>query len=124
MSKAIHSISNPKLRLEVLTPQEVKRIHDATLNIIEHLHRGIVVSGASSDRCVGEPASPIINVDDQFSHNRAIRKCDYSSSSIEARVYDKAHCQPPVHRANIPDGSPHIDGASVDQNFLANGSHS
>ncbi|MGA2502603.1 MAG: trimethylamine methyltransferase family protein [Anaerolineales bacterium] len=35
MSKSIQSITNPKLRLEILTPQEVKKIHDATLWIIE-----------------------------------------------------------------------------------------
>jgi trimethylamine--corrinoid protein Co-methyltransferase len=35
MSKKIQSITNPKLRLEILTPQEVKKIHDATLWIIE-----------------------------------------------------------------------------------------
>jgi len=35
MATAIKSITNPKLRLEILTPQEVKRIHDATLQIIE-----------------------------------------------------------------------------------------
>ncbi len=31
----IQSITNPKLRLEVLTPEEVQKIHDATLWIIE-----------------------------------------------------------------------------------------
>ncbi len=35
MGKEIKSISNPKLRLEVLTPAEIKKIHDATLTIIE-----------------------------------------------------------------------------------------
>jgi trimethylamine--corrinoid protein Co-methyltransferase len=35
MSKAIKSITNPKLRLGILNPQEVKKIHDATLWIIE-----------------------------------------------------------------------------------------
>ncbi len=35
MSKTIQSISNPKLRLDILTPQEVKKIHDATMWIIE-----------------------------------------------------------------------------------------
>ena len=35
MPKKIKSISNPKLHLEILTPQEVKKIHDATLWIIE-----------------------------------------------------------------------------------------
>ena len=35
MTKKIKSISNPKLRLEILTPTEVKKIHDATLWIIE-----------------------------------------------------------------------------------------
>ncbi len=35
MSKTIQSITNPKLRLEILTPQEVKKIHDATVWIIE-----------------------------------------------------------------------------------------
>ena len=35
MPKAIKSITNPKLHLEVLTPQEIKKIHDATLWIIE-----------------------------------------------------------------------------------------
>jgi len=35
MPKTINSITNPKLRLEILTPQEVKKIHDATLWIIE-----------------------------------------------------------------------------------------
>jgi trimethylamine--corrinoid protein Co-methyltransferase len=37
MTKNIKSITNPKLRLEVLTPQEVKKIHDATLHIIENV---------------------------------------------------------------------------------------
>ena len=35
MAKTIKSITNPKLRLEILTPLEVKKIHDATLWIIE-----------------------------------------------------------------------------------------
>ncbi len=35
MPKAIKSITNPKLRLQILTPEEVKKIHDATLWIIE-----------------------------------------------------------------------------------------
>jgi trimethylamine--corrinoid protein Co-methyltransferase len=35
MSKDIKSISNPKLKLEILTPAEVRKIHDATLWIIE-----------------------------------------------------------------------------------------
>lgn len=35
MTKKIKSISNPKLKLEILTPAEVKKIHDATLWIIE-----------------------------------------------------------------------------------------
>src|SRR5512138_1207298 len=37
MSKNIKSISNPKLKLEILTNEEVKRIHEATLWIIEHV---------------------------------------------------------------------------------------
>src|SRR5512147_1016258 len=37
MSKHIKSISNPKLKLEVLTTEEVKKIHEATLWIIEHV---------------------------------------------------------------------------------------
>ncbi|MGE5464457.1 MAG: trimethylamine methyltransferase family protein, partial [Syntrophothermus sp.] len=37
MSKNIKSISNPKLKLEILTPEEVKKIHEATLWIIEHV---------------------------------------------------------------------------------------
>lgn len=37
MTKSIKSISNPKLKLEILTPSEVKQIHDATLHIIEHV---------------------------------------------------------------------------------------
>jgi trimethylamine:corrinoid methyltransferase-like protein len=35
MTKSIKSISNPKLKLEILTPAEVKKIHDATLWILE-----------------------------------------------------------------------------------------
>jgi len=35
MPKTIKSITNPKLRLEILTPEEVKKIHEATLWIIE-----------------------------------------------------------------------------------------
>ena len=35
MSKQIKSIANPKLSLNILTPQEVQRIHEATLTIIE-----------------------------------------------------------------------------------------
>ena len=35
MPKTIKSITNPKLRLEILTPQEIIKIHDATLWIIE-----------------------------------------------------------------------------------------
>lgn len=37
MSKNIKSISNPKLKLEILTTEEVKKIHKATLWIIEHV---------------------------------------------------------------------------------------
>jgi trimethylamine---corrinoid protein Co-methyltransferase len=35
MTKKIKSITNPKLKLEILTPTEVKKIHDATLWTIE-----------------------------------------------------------------------------------------
>lgn len=35
MAKAIKSISNPKLHLQVLNPEEVRKIHEATLWIIE-----------------------------------------------------------------------------------------
>ncbi len=35
MTKNIKSITNPKLRLEILTPAEVRKIHEATLWIIE-----------------------------------------------------------------------------------------
>jgi trimethylamine--corrinoid protein Co-methyltransferase len=37
MTKSIKSVTNPKVRLEVLTPDEVKKIHEATLWIIEHV---------------------------------------------------------------------------------------
>ena len=37
MSKNIKSISNPKLKLEILTNEDVKKIHEATLWIIEHV---------------------------------------------------------------------------------------
>ena len=37
MSKHIKSISNPKLKLEILTTEEVRKIHEATLWIIEHV---------------------------------------------------------------------------------------
>ena len=37
MSKNIKSISNPKLKLEILTTEEVKKIHEATVWIIEHV---------------------------------------------------------------------------------------
>jgi len=37
MTKSIKSITNPKLKLEILTPAEVKKIHDATLHIIENV---------------------------------------------------------------------------------------
>jgi trimethylamine--corrinoid protein Co-methyltransferase len=37
MTKNIKSITNPKLKLEILTPQEVDKIHDATLHIIENV---------------------------------------------------------------------------------------
>ncbi|MBI3739471.1 MAG: trimethylamine methyltransferase family protein, partial [Chloroflexi bacterium] len=35
MTKNIKSITNPKLKLEILTPADIKKIHDATLWIIE-----------------------------------------------------------------------------------------
>jgi len=37
MTKNIKSITNPKLSLEILTPQEVEKIHAATLHIIENV---------------------------------------------------------------------------------------
>src|SRR5512139_2761060 len=37
MSKNIKSISNPKLKLEILTNEEVKKIHEASLWIIENV---------------------------------------------------------------------------------------
>jgi trimethylamine--corrinoid protein Co-methyltransferase len=35
--KNIKTISNPKLKLEILTKEDVQKIHDATLNIIENI---------------------------------------------------------------------------------------
>ena len=35
MSSSIKSITNPKLKLQVLTDEQVRAIHDATLEIIE-----------------------------------------------------------------------------------------
>ena len=37
MSKKIKSITNPKLSLSILTPEEVGKLHSATLNIIENV---------------------------------------------------------------------------------------
>jgi trimethylamine--corrinoid protein Co-methyltransferase len=37
MTKIIKSITNPKLKLDILTPQEVEKIHAATLHIIENV---------------------------------------------------------------------------------------
>ena len=59
MSKNIMSISNPKLKLEILTNEEIKKIHEATLWIIEHVgvrfpsQRALAIweaSGATVDR--------------------------------------------------------------------------
>jgi trimethylamine---corrinoid protein Co-methyltransferase len=35
MTKKIQSIANPRLKLEILSPEDIKKIHDATLSIIE-----------------------------------------------------------------------------------------
>ena len=35
MTKKIKSIHDPKLKLEILTPENIHKIHDATLEIIE-----------------------------------------------------------------------------------------
>src|SRR5512146_1450249 len=35
MPKTIKSITNPKLKLQILTPEEIQRLHEATLWIIE-----------------------------------------------------------------------------------------
>ena len=35
MTQKIKSISNPKLSLNILTPEEIQRIHEATLEVIE-----------------------------------------------------------------------------------------
>lgn len=37
MSREIKSITNPKLRLEILSPEEIRRLHSATMNIIENV---------------------------------------------------------------------------------------
>lgn len=37
MSSAIKSISNPKLKLEILSPEDVRLIHEATLNVIDQV---------------------------------------------------------------------------------------
>jgi trimethylamine--corrinoid protein Co-methyltransferase len=37
MPRPIKSITNPKLSLNILTPQEVQRIHEATLDVIENV---------------------------------------------------------------------------------------
>ena len=37
MSKKIKSITNPRLRLDILSPSDVKKLHDTTLNIIENV---------------------------------------------------------------------------------------
>ena len=35
MARNIQSITNPRLRLEILSPEDVRRIHTATLDVIE-----------------------------------------------------------------------------------------
>jgi trimethylamine--corrinoid protein Co-methyltransferase len=37
MTSKIKSITNPRLRLDVLSPEDVRRIHDATLDVIENV---------------------------------------------------------------------------------------
>jgi trimethylamine--corrinoid protein Co-methyltransferase len=37
MSKQIKTISNPKLKLEVLTKEDINKIHSATLHVIENV---------------------------------------------------------------------------------------
>src|SRR5512139_3459331 len=37
MTRPIKSITNPKLSLNILTPEEVQRIHTATLDVIENV---------------------------------------------------------------------------------------
>ncbi len=37
MGRPIKSITNPKLSLNILTPEEVQRIHTATLEVIENV---------------------------------------------------------------------------------------
>ena len=68
MSKNIKSISNPKLKLEILTSEEVKKIHEATLWIIEHVgirfpsQRALEiweVNGATVDREIIADAGPV-----------------------------------------------------------------
>ena len=70
MPKTIKSITNPKLRLEILTPAEIKKIHEATLWIIEKVgvrfpskraldiwaaHGAAVDTGKMIVRAKGEP---------------------------------------------------------------------
>jgi len=69
MSKNIKSISNPKLKLEILTSEEVKKIHEATLWIIEHVgirfpsQRALEIwrsSGRTMSEWLSQPLRPIL----------------------------------------------------------------
>ena len=42
MPNEINSISNPRLRLEILSPAEIERIHSTTLDIMEKVVCGVV----------------------------------------------------------------------------------
>ncbi len=77
MGKAIHAISNPRLRLDILSDEDVRRIHAATLRVIETV--GVrfpsqraqdiwAAHGAAVDRQTGIVKAPAGLTEDALKH--------------------------------------------------------
>ena len=83
MSKHIKSISNPKLKLEILTTEEVQKIHEATLWIIEHV--GVRFP---SQRALGIWEANGATVDREEEDRARQRRCDRrGAEEMSARVF-------------------------------------
>lgn len=95
------------------------------LALREHLERGVVMGDRHPplDHRVGQPARPVVDVDDQFADLSAAGQGEGPEVSLETRVDDVSRQEATVHSTDVADRRPNPLGRDPDRDLLANRSH-
>ena len=69
--------------------------------LCEHLIRGVVVHQPAPGRRVDQPASVVVNIDQHFPRDSAVRERDDPPVAVQLRVDNESRRQPLMHGAEI-----------------------